>query len=158
MAIHVSNLATKHEDPTPIRSWVTSNNFSHWLPLKMRTRPLRMRWITWPVSRWWKTIIFLESAKLDDIISPRTEMHWYVHAADVHQPEKWGRRSSGGFWGLWRNGLRWQLKQHNVFRIFYFHASNIGIFSIQAFFLKNILKGSMKPHGSSKYRTKGYQF
>jgi len=97
-------------------------------------------WITWPVSRWWKTIIFLESAKLDDIISPRTEMHWYVHAADVHQPEKWGRRSSGGFWGLWRNGLRWQLKQYNVFRIFYLHASNIGIFSIQAFFSEEHFK------------------
>ena len=37
--------------PTPIRSWVMSDNVSHWLPLKMRTRPLRMRWITWPVSR-----------------------------------------------------------------------------------------------------------
>ena len=32
-----------------------------WLPLKMRTRPLSMRRITWPVSRESKTITFLES-------------------------------------------------------------------------------------------------
>jgi len=41
-------------------SWVTSYNVSHWLPLKMRTRPLRMRRITWPMSSGWKTITFLE--------------------------------------------------------------------------------------------------
>jgi len=58
---NVVNLATKYEDPTPIRSWVMSYNVSYWLPLKMRTRPLRMRRITWPVSRRWKTITFLES-------------------------------------------------------------------------------------------------
>ena len=40
---HVANPATKFEDPTTIRSWVTSYNGSHWLPLKMRTRPLRVR-------------------------------------------------------------------------------------------------------------------
>ena len=34
---HVANPATKSEDPTTIRSWVTSYNGSHWLPLKMRT-------------------------------------------------------------------------------------------------------------------------
>jgi len=34
---------------------------THWLPLKMRARPLRMRRITWPVSRGSKTITFLES-------------------------------------------------------------------------------------------------
>ena len=51
MTGHVINLATKCEDPTPIRSWVTSYNASHWVPLKMRTRPLSMRRITWPVSR-----------------------------------------------------------------------------------------------------------
>ena len=61
MAGHVTNLATKLEDPTPIRSWVMSYNGSHWLPLKMRSRPLRVRRITWPVSRGWKTITFLES-------------------------------------------------------------------------------------------------
>ena len=37
MASHVSNLATNYEDRTPIHSWVTSYNVSHWLPLKMRT-------------------------------------------------------------------------------------------------------------------------
>jgi len=42
MAGHVTNLAIKYEDPTPIRSWVTSYKVSHWLPLKMRTRPLRI--------------------------------------------------------------------------------------------------------------------
>jgi len=58
MAGHVANPATKFEDPKTIRSWVTSYNGSHWLPLKMRTRPLRVRRITWPVSRGWKTITF----------------------------------------------------------------------------------------------------
>jgi len=61
MAGHVTNPATKSEDPTSIRSWVTSYNGSLWLPLKMRTRPLRMRRITWPVNRESKTITFLES-------------------------------------------------------------------------------------------------
>ena len=36
-------------------------NVSPWLPLKMHTLPLRMRRITWPMSRGWKTITFLES-------------------------------------------------------------------------------------------------
>jgi len=58
MASHVTNLATKYEDPTPIRSWVTSYNCSHWLALEMRTRPLRMRRITWPVSRVKSNYIF----------------------------------------------------------------------------------------------------
>jgi len=44
--------------------WVMSDNVSHWLPLKMRTRPLRMRRITWLVSRGSKTITFLESPTL----------------------------------------------------------------------------------------------
>jgi len=56
-----SIIATKFEDPTPIRSWVMSYNVSRWLSLKMRTRPLCMRRITWPVSRGSKTITFLES-------------------------------------------------------------------------------------------------
>jgi len=46
MAGHVTNPATKFEDPTTIRSWVTSYNGSHWSALEMRTRPLRMRRIT----------------------------------------------------------------------------------------------------------------
>jgi len=64
MAGHVTNPATKFEDPTTIHSWVTSHNVSRWLPLKMRTRPLRMRRITWPVTRGSKTITFLESPTL----------------------------------------------------------------------------------------------
>jgi len=48
---HVTNIATKFEDPITIRSWVTNYNGSHWLPLKMRTRPLRMHRIMWPMSR-----------------------------------------------------------------------------------------------------------
>ena len=36
-------------------------NVSRWLPLRMRTRPLRMHQIRWPVSRGSKTITFLES-------------------------------------------------------------------------------------------------
>jgi len=58
MAGHVSNLGTKFEHPTPISSWFMSHNDSRWLPLRMRTRTLRMRRITWPVSRGSKTIIF----------------------------------------------------------------------------------------------------
>ena len=54
-----SIIPKKFEAPTPISSWVMSDNVAHWLPLKMRTRPLRMRRITWPVSRGWKTITFL---------------------------------------------------------------------------------------------------
>jgi len=45
---HTTITSTKFEPLTPIRSWVMSDNVSHWLPLKMRTRPLRMRRITWP--------------------------------------------------------------------------------------------------------------
>ena len=59
-----STLATKCEDPTPIRSWVMSYNVSRWLSLKMRTLLLRMRRITWPTSRGSKTITFLESPTL----------------------------------------------------------------------------------------------
>jgi len=59
-----SIIPTKFEAPTPTRSWVMSDNVSHWLPLKMRTRPLRMHLITWPVSRGSKTITFLESPTL----------------------------------------------------------------------------------------------
>jgi len=51
MGSQVTNPATKYEDPMPIRSWVMSYNVSRWLPLKMRMRLLRMRPITWPVSR-----------------------------------------------------------------------------------------------------------
>jgi len=60
MAGDVTNLATKFEAPTPIRSWITGYNVSRWLPLKMRTRPLRMRRLTWwPVSTGSKRITFL---------------------------------------------------------------------------------------------------
>jgi len=58
MASHVTDLATEYEDPTRIRSSVMSYNVSRWLPLKMRTRPLRMHRITRPVSRGLKTITF----------------------------------------------------------------------------------------------------
>ena len=55
---HVTNLATKFEVPTPIRSWFMSHDVSLWLPLRMRTPPLHMRRITRPVSRGSKTITF----------------------------------------------------------------------------------------------------
>jgi len=64
MAGHVTNLASKFEDPVPVSSWYMSHNVFRWLPLRMRTRPLRMRRITWPVSRGSKTITFLESPTL----------------------------------------------------------------------------------------------
>ena len=57
----VINPATKSEDPTAIHSWVTGYNGSHWLSFKIRTRPLRMRRMTLPVSRGSKSITFLES-------------------------------------------------------------------------------------------------
>jgi len=58
MAGHVTNLATKLEDPKPISSWFMRYNVSHWLPLEMRTRPLRVRRITWPVCRGQKQLHF----------------------------------------------------------------------------------------------------
>jgi len=64
MAGHVSNLATKLEYPKPIRSWFMRYNVFHWLPLKMRTRSLRMRRTTWPMSRGSKTITFLVCSTL----------------------------------------------------------------------------------------------
>jgi len=62
MAGHVPNLATKLEDR--ISSWFMSHKVSRWLPLRMRTRPLCMRRITWPVSRGLKPITFLEPPNL----------------------------------------------------------------------------------------------
>jgi len=64
MASHVTNLATQYEDPMRICSWVMSYDVSRWLLLKMRTRPLRMRRITRPVSRGSKTITFSECSTL----------------------------------------------------------------------------------------------
>jgi len=58
MAGHVTNPATKFEDLTPISSWFMNHNVSRWLPLKMRTRPLRMRRITLPVCRGSKQLHF----------------------------------------------------------------------------------------------------
>jgi len=60
MAGHMANSATKSEDPRTIRSRVTRYNGSHWLPLKMPTRPLRMLRITWFVSRGSKAITLFE--------------------------------------------------------------------------------------------------
>ena len=59
MASHVTNTATRYEDPMPIRSCVMSYNVSRWLLLRMRTRLLRMRRITWPVRTGSKKITFL---------------------------------------------------------------------------------------------------
>jgi len=55
--------------------WFMSYNVSRWLPLKMRTRPLRMHRITWPVSRESKTITFLESPTP---ICPFTMQLWWL--------------------------------------------------------------------------------
>jgi len=43
------------------RSWVTRYNVSRWLPLKVRTWPLHMRRITWPVSRGSKQLHFWDA-------------------------------------------------------------------------------------------------
>jgi len=53
-----SMIPTKFKAPTPIRSWVISDNVFHWLPVEMRTRPLPMRRITWSVSRGSKQLHF----------------------------------------------------------------------------------------------------
>jgi len=58
MGGHVTNLATKFEHPMPIRSWFMSYNVSLWLPSRMRTWPLRMCRIMWPVSRGSKQLHF----------------------------------------------------------------------------------------------------
>ena len=64
MACHETNPATKFEDHMAIRSWFISHKVSRWLPLRMRTRPLRMHRITGPVSRGLETITLLESPTL----------------------------------------------------------------------------------------------
>ena len=58
MAGHVTNLASRFKDPVPVSSWFMSHNVFRWLPLRKRTRPLRMRRITWPVSRGSKQLYF----------------------------------------------------------------------------------------------------
>jgi len=53
-----------HNPATKLRLFVHELRvitLSHWLALKMPTRPWRMRRITWPVSRGSKTIAYLES-------------------------------------------------------------------------------------------------
>jgi len=80
MAGHVANPATKFEDPMPIRSWFMSHNVSRWLPLRMRMRPLRMRRITWPVSRGSKTITFLESPTLICLFT--MQVRWLYDESD----------------------------------------------------------------------------
>ena len=78
MAGHVTNIATKFEDPTTIRSWVTSYNGSHWLASEMRTRPLRMRRITWPVSRGWKTIFGIPDPDLPIHYTTAVALRWIL--------------------------------------------------------------------------------
>ena len=51
MAGHVTNPATKFEDPMTILSWVTSYNVSHWLQLKCVRRPFCfMQIIRWKLK------------------------------------------------------------------------------------------------------------
>jgi len=51
MAGHVVNPSTKFEDPTTICSWAMSSDISCRLPLTMRSQPLCMRRIMWPMRR-----------------------------------------------------------------------------------------------------------
>ena len=77
MPSHVSNLATKYEDTTPIQSSVMSYNVSPWLPLKVRTRLLRMRRITWPVSRGQKQLHFgMRDADLAIYYATSVALRW----------------------------------------------------------------------------------
>ena len=59
MAGHVSNPATKFEDP--IRSRVMSHNVFHWIPRTLHFWLLRMCRITWPVRRVQILPTYLES-------------------------------------------------------------------------------------------------
>ena len=56
--VRLSTLIRSLKTLRTISSWFMSHNVSHWLPLKMRTRPLRMRRITWPVCRGPKQLHF----------------------------------------------------------------------------------------------------
>jgi len=69
-----SNLATKYEHPMPICSWLMSYNVFVWLPLRMYTRPLRMRRITWPASRGSKTITWLRKFLVRDLMTLTFEL------------------------------------------------------------------------------------
>jgi len=51
MTGRVINPSTKFEDPSAIRSWVTSSDISHRIPWTMHLQPLRMHCITWPMCR-----------------------------------------------------------------------------------------------------------
>ena len=51
MASHVVNPCNKFEDPMAIRSWLTSSDISHRIPLTMRMQPLLMCHITWPMRK-----------------------------------------------------------------------------------------------------------
>jgi len=68
MAGHVNNPATKFEDPTNIRPWVTSYNVSHWLPLKMYLKCVRRPFCLMQIIRW----------KLKIRLGNRA--HWIQHA------------------------------------------------------------------------------
>jgi len=70
MTGHVANPATKLKDPMPIRSSFMRYNVSHWLPLKIRTRPLSMGRVTWPMNR--------ESKK---ILDPDLRIHYATSVA-----------------------------------------------------------------------------
>jgi len=82
-----SIIPTKVEAPTPIRCWVMSDNVSHWLPLKMRTRPLRIRRVTWPVSRGSKTITFSESLTLICLFT--MHLRWLYDECNLSYLRKW---------------------------------------------------------------------
>jgi len=65
----------------------TSYNGSNWLALEMRTRPLRMRRITWLVSRGSKTITYLESPTPTTFIGLRRRLRVvYTRASAMLKP------------------------------------------------------------------------
>ena len=103
MVGHVRNHATEFEVPKTIRSWVTSYNGSHWLALKMRPRPLRMRRITWPVSRfayslynfyWATTTIKGRLLSCRPMLKPFSEIG----------------PKNGCFWGKWGRRLEFRFR------------------------------------------------
>ena len=94
MAGNVTNLSTKFEDPTHIRSWFMSYNVFRRLPLKMRMLLLRMRRITWPASRGSKTITFLESLTTICLFGGST----LRHAENI-----WKRTHSAADWSSFKS-------------------------------------------------------
>jgi len=99
-----------------IRSWVTCYNVPHWLPLKMRTRPLHMCQDTWPMSR-------LETITFFGILDPDLPVHCTLYNFYSAMTTITGRLlSSHPMFGKpflakisksrWNGGQKWQFREN----------------------------------------------